>query len=114
MHIVYLGLTAEAAAEGVREPNSLRVGDAFRLLPGAVITFGRSDLCEITISCSSVSRAHAMVSFLPGSSTQIALVDLNSRRGTYVGERMAPVQQLAAGAEFAIANAFRFRCQLAG
>ena len=36
--LVYLGLTEEAQAHGVPEPRSLRVGDSFRLLPGAAIT----------------------------------------------------------------------------
>ncbi len=111
MHIVYVGITVQADATGIAEPEDLKIGDAFRLLPGAVITFGRSGLCEVTISSEEVSRAHAMVSFLPGSQSRLALVDLDSRHGTWVGERTAPVQQLAAGAEFSIAKAFRFRCQ---
>ncbi len=111
MHIVYVGLTPQAAELGIAEPTDLKLGDAFRLLPGAVITFGRSGLCEVTISSREVSRAHAMISFLPGSQSMLALVDLGSRRGTWVGERTAPVQQLSAGAEFTIARTFRFRCQ---
>jgi pSer/pThr/pTyr-binding forkhead associated (FHA) protein len=111
MNIVYVGLTEYAVASGIGEPDDLNIGDAFRLLPGAVITFGRSGLCEVTISSDDVSRAHAMVSFLPGSQSRIALIDLDSRKGTWVGERTVPVQQLAAGAEFSIAKAFRFRCQ---
>lgn len=111
MHVVYVGVTEYASAAGILEPRDLKIGDAFRLLPGAVITFGRSGLCEVTITSEEVSRAHAMVSFLPGSQSRLALVDLESRNGTWVGERSAPVQQLAAGAEFSIAKAFRFRCQ---
>ena len=111
MHIVYVGITEYATTAGIAEPHDLKIGDAFRLLPGAVITFGRSGLCEVTISSEEVSRAHALVSFLPGSQSHIALVDLDSRKGTWVGERTAPVQQLSAGAEFSIAKAFRFRCQ---
>jgi pSer/pThr/pTyr-binding forkhead associated (FHA) protein len=111
MHIVYLGITQYAVAVGIEEPINLHIGDAFRLLPGAVITMGRSQLCEITIPCQEVSRAHALVSFLPGSQARLALVDLGSREGTWVGEQSSPVQQLSAGAEFSIAKAFRFRCQ---
>jgi hypothetical protein len=111
MHIVYLGITDDARQAGIREPEGLRVGDAFRLLPGAVITFGRDELCEVTVPSREVSSTHALVSFLPGSQARLLLADLGSDTGTWVGDRRAPVQQLAAGAEFTLGKTFRFRCQ---
>ncbi len=114
MYIVYLGTVHEAAAAGVTDGASLRVGDAFRLLPGAAITFGRSELCEVTIQSDQLSRAHALITFLPGNGTELALVDLQSRNGTWVRDHEAPVHHVGPGAEFILARAFRFRCQPAG
>lgn len=114
MYIVYLGIVPEAAASGVTDAASLRVGDAFRLLPGAAITFGRSDLCEVTIPSDQLSRAHALITFLPGSGTELALVDLRSRNGTWMRDHAAPVHHVGPGGEFTLAKSFRFRCQPAG
>ena len=113
VYVVYLGLTDLAAHQGVVEPGDLRVGDSFRLLPGAAITFGRSPLCEITIPSDALSRAHAIISFAPGKDVGFVLVDLRSRNGTWVKGRSAPVHHLTPGAEFTLAQAFRFRCQAA-
>jgi pSer/pThr/pTyr-binding forkhead associated (FHA) protein len=112
MNIVYLGLTTEAEASD--EPLTLRVGDSFRLLPGHAIALGRSKLCEVSVPSKRVSRAHALVTFMPGSESRIVLVDLQSRTGTWVGEEQAIVQLLSPGAEFTLARVFRFRCQPAG
>ena len=114
MYIVYLGIVGEAVSAGVTDAAALRVGDAFRLLPGAAITFGRSELCEVTIPSDQLSRAHALITFLPGSGTELALVDLRSRNGTWVREHQAPVHHVGPGGEFTLAKAFRFRCQPAG
>ncbi len=112
--IVYLGLTEQAAARGVPEPRQLRVGDSFRLLPGAAITLGRSELCEITIDAEQLSRAHALVTFVPGHDAKLMLVDLMSQNGTWVEGRGAPMHELAAGAVFSLAKAYRFRIQAVG
>lgn len=109
--IVYLGLTEQAQARGVPEPRSLRVGDSFRLLPGAAITLGRSELCEITVDTEQLSRAHALISFVPGPEPKLMLVDLLSRNGTWVEGNGAPAQSLDPGAVFSLAQAYRFRVQ---
>ncbi len=114
MYIVYLGIVPDAARSGVTDGAALRVGDAFRLLPGAAITFGRSELCEVTIPSDQLSRAHALISFLPGSGTELALIDLRSRNGTWMRDHKAPVHHVGPGGEFTLAKAFRFRCQPAG
>jgi len=114
MYIVYLGIATEAAAAGVSDGGALRVGDAFRLLPGVAITFGRSELCEVTIQSEQLSRSHALITFLPGDGTELALVDLKSRNGTWVESNDGPVHHVGPGAEFTLAKAFRFRCQPAG
>jgi pSer/pThr/pTyr-binding forkhead associated (FHA) protein len=111
MHVVYLGLTQDAQHQGITEAGELRVGDSFRLLPGAAITFGRGHLCEVTIPSEQLSRAHAMISFVPGDEVGLVLVDLRSRNGTWVKDRSASVHHLSSGAEFNLARAFRFRCQ---
>lgn len=111
VYLVYLGLTDKAARRREPEPASLQVGDVFRLLPGKAITIGRSRLCEVTVEAASVSSAHALVSFMPGDDLRLALVDLDSRTGTKVDGRRAPVQYLEAGGEFVVADAYRFRCQ---
>jgi pSer/pThr/pTyr-binding forkhead associated (FHA) protein len=109
MNIVYLGLTEEAAPGDA--PPTLRVGDSFRLLPGHAITLGRSQLCEVSLPSKRLSRAHALVTFMPGSDSRIVLVDLQSRGGTWVAGEAATVSLLAPGAEFTLAGVFRFRCQ---
>lgn len=114
LYIVYLGLTEKAARRREPEPSSLQVGDVFRLLPGKAITIGRGKLCEVTVESDSVSTAHALLSFMPGAETRLALVDLASRTGTHVEGRRAPVHYLDPGAEFVVAGAYRFRCQPAG
>ena len=111
MYIVYVGLSDEAAKQGVDEPRGLRVGDSFRLLPGSAITFGRSRLCEVTIEDERLSRAHALLSFLPGDESKLMLVDLMSRTGTWVDGRSAPVQTIEPGAELVLAKSYRFRVQ---
>ncbi len=111
MHIVYLGLTDQARHSGIVEPDLLCVGDTFRLLPGNGITFGRSDLCEVTVASEYVSRAHALIAFVPGGEEYMALFDLQSRSGTWVNGRNQPLHLLGAGSEFCLGNAFRFRCQ---
>src|SRR5690606_16808865 len=75
LYIVYLGLTEKAARRREPEPSSLQVGDVFRLLPGKAITIGRGKLCEVTVESDSVSTAHALLSFMPGAETRLALVD---------------------------------------
>jgi pSer/pThr/pTyr-binding forkhead associated (FHA) protein len=111
MYIVYVGLTESAEGDGLDRPTSMRVGDSFRLLPGAAITFGRSELCEVTIPSQQLSRAHALISFVPGNGAELLLVDLGSRNGTWVDGRGAPVQRIQPGAEFTLARAYRFRVQ---
>ena len=113
VYVVYLGLTDLAVHQSVAEPEDLRVGDSFRLLPGAAITFGRGRLCEITIGSEALSRAHAMISFAPGDDVGLVLVDLRSRNGTWVEGPSAPVHHLLPGSDFALAQTFRFRCQAA-
>jgi pSer/pThr/pTyr-binding forkhead associated (FHA) protein len=114
VYLVYLGLTENAARRDEPLPASLQVGDVFRLLPGKAITIGRSRLCEVTVDAVSVSSAHALLSFMPDPETRIALIDLDSRTGTKVEGRRAPVHYLEAGGEFVVADAYRFRCQPAG
>jgi pSer/pThr/pTyr-binding forkhead associated (FHA) protein len=58
-----------------------------------------------------VSHAHALVAYLPGSETRLALVDLGSDTGTWVDERQIHTHILEAGAEFTLGQAFRFRVQ---
>jgi hypothetical protein len=111
VHIVYLGLTSDADRDGLEQPATLRAGDSFRLLPGAAITFGSSTLCEVTIASPQLSRAHALISFVPGLSAQLVLVDLMSRNGTWVDGRGAPIQRVEIGGEFTLARAYRFRIQ---
>jgi pSer/pThr/pTyr-binding forkhead associated (FHA) protein len=111
MFIVYVGLSPEAVAQGIADPSTLRVGDSFRLLPGSAITLGRSELCEITVDDDALSRAHALVSFVPGPDTKLVLVDLKSQNGTWVGGRGAPVQHIEPGAVFSLAKTYLFRVQ---
>lgn len=113
-YLVYTGLSERARRDGIEEPASVSLGDAFRLLPGAVIALGRSDLCEVTIDAKSLSRRHAMVSFEPGAEVRLVLVDLNTRTGCWVEGRRAPVQKVAPGQTFELARYFCFRCQPAG
>jgi len=111
MAVVYLGLTDQAAQDGVADAATLRIGDSFRLLPGAAITFGRDKLCEITIDSLKLEPAHAVVALLAGEPVRLALIDLGSREGTWVHGHVAPVHLLEAGGELVLAQAFRFRCQ---
>ncbi len=110
-YIVYLGLTDHARSMCIGEPPRLNAGDAFRLLPGAAITFGRSELCEVTIASTHVSRAHALIAFVPGGNNYMALFDLQSRSGSWVGGRNRPLHLISDGSEFSLGKAFRFRCQ---
>ncbi|MCA9624990.1 MAG: FHA domain-containing protein [Myxococcales bacterium] len=110
-YIVYLGLTPKAAERGLAELPEPRIGDSFRLLPGAAITFGKSRLCEVTLPTDDLSRAHAMISFVPGDAFQLLLVDLLSKNGTWVEGRSAPLHYLGPGGEFELARCYRFRCQ---
>jgi hypothetical protein len=114
VNVVYLGVASDAAAAGVSDGGSPAMGDVFRLLPGAVITFGRSELCEVTIKSEQLSQAHSLISILPGQEPKLVLADLRSRNGTWVGQRNAPVHMLEVGGEFSLARAFRFRCQPVG
>lgn len=41
----------------------------------------------------------------------MALFDLQSRSGTWVDGRNLPLHLIGPGGEFALGNAFRFRCQ---
>jgi len=114
IYLVYTGLTDRACRDGIAEPASVSLGDAFRLLPGAVIALGRSDLCEVTIDAQVLSRRHAMVTFEPGQQLRLVLVDLKTRTGTWVEGRRAPVQRVEPGQTFELARYFSFRCQPAG
>ena len=111
MYVVYLGLTEHGRSINLAEPPLLKTGDAFRLLPGAGITFGRSQLCEVTIASEHISNAHALIAFVPGGGSHMALFDLQSRSGTWVEGRNRPLHLIGSGSEFNLGKAFRFRCQ---
>ena len=110
VRLVYLGLTEQAAAAGECEPAELRIGDAFRLLPGAAITFGRDRLCEITIDSTRLGPVHAAIVLLPGGQ-RLGLIHLAGAGTTVVHGRHEPVHLIAPGAELVLGEAFRFRCQ---
>lgn len=111
VNIVYLGLSAYAEREGYGRGASLQVGDSFRLLPGAAIVLGSSELCEITIESQRLSPAHALLAFVPGADSTLMLVDLKSEHGTWVRGATDTVHFIEPGDAFELAEIYRFRCQ---
>ena len=84
------------------------VGRVFRL-KGSRCIIGRSPDAQIVLEDNGISRHHATLQ--RGSDGTVRVTDLGSRNGTWVDGRNAPVHMLEVGAEFALARAFRFRCQ---
>ena len=58
--------------------------DVYRLVPGRTVTIGRAGTNQIVIKDERASRNHAEIFVTRGSWT---LRDLDSRNGTFVGER---------------------------
>jgi hypothetical protein len=111
VNIVYLGVSENAAREGYGRGATLKVGDSFHLLPGAAITLGSGRLCEVTIESELLSDAHTLVAFVAGDDTTMMLTDLDTERGTWVAGACAKVHFIEPGAEFELAQIYRFRCQ---
>lgn len=104
MNIVYLGADRD-------EEHGICAGDTFRLLPGAAITIGASELCEVTIQSRELAPIQALVTHLPGRDPRVALVDISGGSGVSVDGRHAALHTIDAGTEFTLGGQFRFRCQ---
>ncbi|VTS03199.1 SpoIIE family protein phosphatase [Tuwongella immobilis] len=66
----------------IKSPNGAATGMSFDLLPGQPeVTLGRIEECQIVIPDGSVSRKHALVSYVNGNHF---ITDLRSRNGTFV------------------------------
>ncbi|MEM1030830.1 MAG: FHA domain-containing protein [Myxococcota bacterium] len=115
VYLVYVGLSDHARAHDTVEPATVALGDAFRLLPGAVIAVGRSELCEVTIDAPCLASHHALLTFAPGGpqTLDLLLIDLDTATGSWVEGRRAPVQRLHLGQTFELGRTFCFRCQSA-
>jgi len=109
--VIYLGLDKRAAHGTPQDAAGMQVGHSIRMMPGAALTFGRSERCDICIPSSRLSPAHALLAFLPGPDFELMLLDLETATGTWIGRRNAPLHTLGPGAELSLAQTFRFRCQ---
>lgn len=110
-HVIYLGLVPEAEQAGASEAEPLRIGDRFLLKRGETLTFGRGERCNVIIRSDDLSRAHALLAFIPGMQGKLVLIDLESKSGCWVDGKQAPLFELTPGAEFALARTYRFRYQ---
>ncbi len=73
--------------------NGLTPDWGYELLPGEH-RIGRGKLCQVRLQDDSVSREHAMIMVDAG---RIALIDLGSRNGTFVGGRKVERANLSVG-----------------
>jgi hypothetical protein len=110
----YQGLDDEAEAAGVPDAAPLRAGDLFHVAPGGVLSFGRGSECDVCITSGQLSRVHALAAFVPVAEGRIVVVDLNSRNGTWIGDKKVTVAQIGVGDEFTLARAYRFRFEAIG
>lgn len=109
----YLGVDEEAARAGVTD-GPLRRDDMIYIPPGEAVFIGRGVECDVCIASPQLSRVHTLVSFPPVLDERLAVVDLDSRNGTWIEERERTVSKLEVGDTFALARAFWFRFESIG